>query len=94
MTDFGKDLIESLGEAVQYAKGRRAGARTHEVNVPDVKSLRRSLGLTQQAFADAYGIPLATLKGWEMGRRQPDATAAAYLNVIASIPNEARKALI
>ncbi|WP_312162010.1 helix-turn-helix domain-containing protein [Phenylobacterium sp.] len=93
MTDFGKDLIESLGEAVQYAKGKRAGLRTHAVEVPDVKSLRQSLGLTQQAFADAYHIPLATLKGWEMGRRQPDATAAAYLNVIASIPNEARKAL-
>ena len=58
MTDFGKDLIESLGEAVQYAKGRRAGARTHEVNVPDVKSLRRSLGLTQQVDNRGGGEPV------------------------------------
>ena len=93
MTDFGKDLIGSLGEAALYAKGKTAGSRTHAVDVLDVKSLRQSLGLTQQAFSDAYHIPLATLKGWEMGRRQPDATAAAYLNVIASIPNETRKAL-
>ena len=93
MSDFGKDLIESLGEAVQHAKGKSTRARVHAVEVPDVKSLRQSLGLTQQAFSDAYHVPLATLKGWELGRRQPDATAAAYLKVIASIPNETRKVL-
>jgi putative transcriptional regulator len=51
--------------------------------VPDVRAIREELGLSQQAFASAYRIPLATLKGWEQGRRQPDATASAYLSVIA-----------
>ena len=51
------------------------------------------LGLSQQAFARAYRIPLATLKGWEQGRRQPDATASAYLSVIAGLPQQARDVL-
>jgi putative transcriptional regulator len=63
------------------------------VNVPDVRAIREGLGLSQNAFARAYRIPLATLKGWEQGRRQPDATASAYLSVIARLPGEAREAL-
>jgi putative transcriptional regulator len=49
--------------------------------------------MTQPEFSKAYKIPLPTLKGWEQGRRQPDATAAAYLSVIASLPKETRAAL-
>jgi putative transcriptional regulator len=49
--------------------------------------------MSQQAFANTYRIPLATLKGWEQGRRQPDATAAAYLSVIEKLPHEARAVL-
>ncbi|MCQ9616391.1 hypothetical protein L1889_06475 [Paenalcaligenes niemegkensis] len=44
-------------------------------------------------FSSAYRIPLATLKGWEQGRRQPDATAAAYLSVIEKLSAETRAAL-
>ena len=49
--------------------------------------------MSQQEFARVYRIPLATLKNWEQGRRQPDAPAAAYLQVIAKRPREAREAL-
>ena len=92
-TAFGQELIASMKEAVAHANGRGAAAREHIVNVPDVRAIREGLGLSQNAFARAYGIPLATLKGWEQGRRQPDATASAYLSVIARLPGEAREAL-
>jgi putative transcriptional regulator len=49
--------------------------------------------MSQQEFSRVYRIPLATLKNWEQGRRQPDAPAAAYLQVIAKHPREAREAL-
>ncbi|MFN7324313.1 MAG: NadS family protein [Sphingomonadales bacterium] len=91
-TAFGQELIASMKEAVAHANGRGAAAREHIVNVPDVRAIREGLGLSQNAFARAYGIPLATLKGWEQGRRQPDATASAYLSVIAHLPGEAREA--
>ncbi|MEN9392037.1 MAG: hypothetical protein RLZZ104_380 [Pseudomonadota bacterium] len=92
-TAFGQELIASMKEAVAHANGRGAAAREHIVNVPDVRAIREGLGLSQNAFARAYRIPLATLKGWEQGRRQPDATASAYLSVIAHLPGEAREAL-
>lgn len=92
-TTFGQDLIASMEEAVAHAQGKRGAARVHSVEVPDVRAIREGLGLSQQAFASTYRIPLATLKGWEQGRRQPDATASAYLSVIAHLPGEAREAL-
>jgi putative transcriptional regulator len=93
MSAFGQDLIASMEEAVAHAGGLVKVARSHVVNVPDVRAIREKLGLSQNAFANTYRIPLATLKGWEQGRRQPDATASAYLSVIAHLPGEAREAL-
>jgi putative transcriptional regulator len=92
-TTFGEELIASMEEAVAHAQGRGKVARSHVVDVPDVRAIREGLGLSQNAFASTYRIPLATLKGWEQGRRQPDATASAYLSVIAQLPGEARDAL-
>ncbi len=93
MSTFGQDLIASMAEAAAHARGEQTAARVHVVEVPDVRAIREELGLSQQAFASAYRIPLATLKGWEQGRRLPDATASAYLSVIAHLPGEAREAL-
>lgn len=93
MSRFGDDLIAALSEAADHAQGLGQVARTHTVAVPDVRAIREELGLSQQAFANAYRIPLATLKGWEQGRRQPDATASAYLSVIAGLPDAARDVL-
>lgn len=93
MSSFGEDLMGAMAEAAAHARGKGEVARIHEIQVPDVRAIREELGLSQQAFASAYRIPLATLKGWEQGRRQPDATASAYLSVIAKLPREARDVL-
>lgn len=92
-TTFGQDLIAGMEEAAAHARGEKTAARVPAVEVPDVRAIREGLGLSQNAFASTYRIPLATLKGWEQGRRQPDATASAYLSVIAHLPGEAREAL-
>jgi len=93
MSTFEKDLIESLKEAIAYSKGEATGVRVHVIEVPDVRAIREHLSMSQSEFAEAYRIPLATLKNWEQGRRHPDRTAAAYLNVIAKLPQEAKAAL-
>jgi putative transcriptional regulator len=92
---FGQDLIAAMKEAADIAQGKVKPACLHvvHVQVPDVRAIREGLGLSQQDFATAYQIPLATLKGWEQGRRRPDATASAYLSVIAKMPKEAREVL-
>lgn len=46
--------------------------------------------MSQQRFAEAYRIPLPTLKNWEQRRRAP---AAAYLQAIAREPKAIREAL-
>jgi transcriptional regulator with XRE-family HTH domain len=55
--------------------------------------LRRALRLSQQEFAAYYRIPIGTLRDWEQGRKEPDAAARAYLDVIAGEPEMVRKAL-
>jgi putative transcriptional regulator len=56
------------------------------IHIPNVKKLRERLGLTQEAFAAVYRIPIGTLRDWEQGRKRPDAPARAYLTVIARNP--------
>lgn len=54
---------------------------------------RAETGLSQRAFAERYGIPAASLRDWEQGRRKPDNAAQSYLRVIARMPNDVAKAL-
>jgi putative transcriptional regulator len=60
---------------------------------PQVKVIRRALGLSQQQFATRYRIPVGTVRDWEQGRTEPDAAARAYLQVIAREPDTVQKAL-
>ena len=60
---------------------------------PQVKIIRRALGLSQDDFAARYQIPIGTLRDWEQGRAVPDQAARAYLKVIAREPEAVRKAL-
>jgi putative transcriptional regulator len=60
---------------------------------PRVRILRMALGLTQEEFARAYGIPVATLRDWEQGRRQPDQASKTLLKLIERMPREVRAVL-
>lgn len=61
--------------------------------VPQIKVLRRALGLTQEEFSARYQIPVGTLRDWEQGRTQPDLSTRAYLRVIARDPEAVFRAL-
>jgi putative transcriptional regulator len=60
---------------------------------PQVRIIRRALGLSQEEFAARFHIPLGTLRDWEQGRSEPDQPARAYLTVIARDPDGVRRAL-
>jgi putative transcriptional regulator len=95
MSTLGSRLIRAANEAVEIAEGR-AEPRAYQVHVPrdvDVKSIRKSLGMTQDQFARTFGFPLATLRDWEQGRGRPDTSARAYLMVIAREPQAVQRAL-
>ena len=90
---FATGLVASLTDAANFVRGDEHGCRTTEVRVPDVKSVREHQGMTQQQFSRTYHIPLATLKNWEQGRRDPDSTISAYMQVIAARPALVQKIL-
>ena len=43
--------------------------------VPYAKHVRWAIGLNQEEFAAAFGIPIGTLRDWEQGRCTPDQAA-------------------
>jgi putative transcriptional regulator len=66
---------------------------TRMKRTPQVKIIRRALGLSQEDFAARYHIPIGTLRDWEQGRVEPDQAARAYLTVIARDPEAVSRAL-
>jgi putative transcriptional regulator len=68
----------------QLAKMRR---------VSRVKALRQRLGMTQAEFAEAFHLPLTTLRDWEQRRSTPDAPARALLLAIERDPEVMRRLL-
>jgi putative transcriptional regulator len=61
---------------------------------PRAYVIRRALRMTQEQFADAYHIPIGTLRDWEQGRTEPDQANRAYLKIIAVAPDFVRQALV
>lgn len=51
-----------------------------------IRVLRDALNQSQEGFAEFLTIPLATLQGWEQGRRIPDAAAEKLLRLTARCP--------
>jgi putative transcriptional regulator len=86
MTPIFNDLMNGLDEVDAFLAGQTVG---YKVSVPtdvDVKSIRKRLNMTQARFSDAFGFSLDAVKHWEGGRRTPEASARAFLTVIAKNP--------
>ncbi|MGH6952133.1 MAG: helix-turn-helix domain-containing protein [Vitreimonas sp.] len=56
--------------------------------VSRVKALRERTGMTQREFAEAFHLPLTTLRDWEQRRSVPDAPARALLLAIERDPKK------
>lgn len=55
--------------------------------------LRHRLGMTQEQFANSYGIPLHSLRQYEMARYMPPPATRAYLKVIEAEPEVVKRAV-
>jgi putative transcriptional regulator len=86
-------VLKGTQQILDYLQGDVSKARVHFVEIVDVKATRAKLKLSQEQFAETYGIPLRTVQSWEQGVLQPDATARAYLKTIGKIPAQVRNAL-
>lgn len=86
-----KRLFADLMNAARSIRDYEAGKPAHKgaVLVPpdlDAAAIRKSARLTQQAFADALGVPVAMLRLWERGQRHPEGPAAAALRLLHHSP--------
>jgi len=93
MSDFGKELLESAKEALAIAKGEMLHARVHSPERPDIAAIRKRLKLSQDKFARTFGLSAATVRDWEQGRRQPDASARVLPRVIDYAPETVARAV-
>jgi len=92
---LGRRLVAGLNEALAHARGE-IELSSYTVTVPeevDVAGLRHRLGLSQAAFARAFGLDVTALHAWEQGRRRPDRAARVLLAVIAKEPEAVLHAL-
>jgi putative transcriptional regulator len=61
--------------------------------VPNIKGIRKRLRLTQQQFAEMFGLSLSVVRDWEQGRFIPDQAARTLLKVIDRNPEAVKQAL-
>lgn len=93
MTTLFDDMMTGLDEVDAFFAGEKTG---YKVSVPaevDVKVIRKRLNMTQSRFSDTFGFSLDAVKHWEGGRRTPEASARAFLTVIAKNPGAVIAAL-
>jgi len=87
------------GAALEGVKAKLQGGELFEKSTSferrmvDIPALRKRYGLTQQQFADAFGIAIGTLRNWEQGRRVPEGPAQRLLEIIEDRPNLALEVL-
>lgn len=93
MNKIFEDMKRGLEEVDAFLAGNTQGFKATLPAEVDVKSIRKRLKMTQSRFSDTFGFSLDAVKHWEGGRRTPEASARAFLTVIARNPAAVIEAL-
>lgn len=56
-----------------------------------IKELRNRLGLTQNEFAERFGIPVRTVQQWEQGRQEPPSYVVELIKKTILLEEELEK---
>jgi putative transcriptional regulator len=92
--DIGAEAIEGMEEALQHAQGEKdLSTQTVEVEAEDIAAIREGLEMTQEQFAELFGVNVHTLRNWEQGRRRPEGSARTLLRVVKEEPEAVMRAL-
>jgi putative transcriptional regulator len=95
MSKAGSRILASTRQALAYATGE-ADASQYGVHVPatlDVRAIRQKIRMSQEEFAQHFGVNKCTVQDWEQGRRRPSGPARALLVVIDREPEAVHRAL-
>lgn len=86
-TRLADDLKEALIEVIEHAKGNLAlETRVYRPKPDWIAAQRKRIAKSRTEFERRYGVPAASLKEWERGRRAPDLAVRSYLAVIFADP--------
>jgi putative transcriptional regulator len=77
-------IAAGFEDAIAFAQGD--GTRGRIARPVDVKAIRQRVRKTQVEFAQAFHLPIGTVRDWEQNRRQPDAPARVLLQLIEADP--------
>ncbi len=90
-----EELMQGMDELRRWFGGEDVpGMRVHFPPNEDVAAIRKRTGLTQAAFAQQIGVPVATLRNWEQGRRRPEGPARVLLALLAKDPDIVARTLL
>lgn len=88
-----ESIIQGLNEAIEYEKGnlkaktvRMSIAPLPDMESSQVKSIRKSLDMTQGMFAAVMGVSVKTVEAWEAGTNTPSGVARRMLSLLQSDP--------
>lgn len=81
------ELMESMGEALDHARGKRElrttvlPAEPVAMSASDIKALRARLNASQAVFARYLNVSTQLVQAWEANRRRPDGAALRLLEI-------------
>ncbi len=93
MSKLFEEMAQGTADARAWMEGERKGFKATLPDAVDVRGLRKRLRLSQERFADSFGLSVDAVRHWESGRRQPEAAARALLTVIAADPEFVMRSL-
>ena len=86
------ELMESAGEALEHARGKRELRTTVLPEPPapmraiEIRRLRRRLNASQAVFAHYLNVSPKLVQAWEANRRSPQGPALLLLRIVARNP--------
>lgn len=81
------ELMQSVGEALDHARGKRDLRTTILPDAPtsmsadDIRALRRKLNASQAVFAHYLNVSTQLVQAWEANRRRPEGPALRLLSI-------------
>jgi putative transcriptional regulator len=81
------ELMDSMGEALEHARGKRELRTTVLPDEPtamsasDIRALRDELNASQAVFARYLNVSTQLVQAWESNRRRPEGAALRLLEV-------------
>ncbi len=94
MSEIGQSILKGLEEALAFAEGKKDhGCTVHIPEEINVRRIRKKLNMSQNVFANYFGVPVKTVQDWEQGRRVPSGASKNFLFVIDKEPEVVHRVL-